>query len=178
MHEELIDVLTDAGEITGPPITSREVHARGLKHRTAHLWIVNSKGEVLLQKRAPELRFYPNHWDASAAGHISHGETSLNAILREAKEELGITLAPSDLKKIGEGSWYIKSETESHIENEVMDIYISNKDLKENDLVIQTSEVAQTQWLSKEQFSDWIEGRGEILVPHPEEHKLILENLP
>jgi 8-oxo-dGTP pyrophosphatase MutT (NUDIX family) len=37
------------------------------------------------------------HWAAAAAGHVEAGESVLDAAVREATEELGITIDPGDL---------------------------------------------------------------------------------
>lgn len=46
--------------------------------------------EVLLQRRG-EVPFMAGHWAAGAAGHVERGETAVDAIAREALEEIGVT---------------------------------------------------------------------------------------
>ena len=48
-------------------------------------------GRVLLVKRSPESRYYPDVWDLFG-GHIKGGESSEKALRREAFEELGIEI--------------------------------------------------------------------------------------
>lgn len=52
--------------------------------------------EVLLQLRA-NTGYMDDHWAAAAAGHVEQGEDPLGAAVREAREELGVTIAPADL---------------------------------------------------------------------------------
>lgn len=52
--------------------------------------------EVLLQQRA-NTGYMDGHWAAGAAGHVELGETSEGAAVREAREELGVVIAPEDL---------------------------------------------------------------------------------
>jgi len=52
--------------------------------------------EVLLQCRA-NTGYMDGHWVAGAAGHIELGETALEAAVREAAEELGVTVRAEDL---------------------------------------------------------------------------------
>lgn len=48
--------------------------------------------KVLLCHRHPERRWYPNLWDVPG-GHIEPGEASLDALVRELREELGVGIA-------------------------------------------------------------------------------------
>jgi 8-oxo-dGTP diphosphatase len=46
--------------------------------------------EVLLQRRG-DVPFMAGHWAAGAAGHVERGETAVDAVAREALEEIGVT---------------------------------------------------------------------------------------
>lgn len=67
-----------------------EAHKKGLIHRIVRVMVENHKGEILVQKRSPKMRRWPNCWDNSAAGHVDVGEDYLTAAKRELAEELGI----------------------------------------------------------------------------------------
>jgi len=66
------------------------VHQSGLRHRSVHVLLVNSAGDVLVQLRAGGKDEYPLHWDVSVGGHVSPEETYEQAAHRELKEELGL----------------------------------------------------------------------------------------
>jgi isopentenyl-diphosphate delta-isomerase type 1 len=86
---EYLEVVDEANQVIG--IQSRkEIHEKGLRHRSVHIFIFNTRGELYLQKRSPRKDQYPDHWDSSAAGHTDPGETPLEAAQRELKEELGL----------------------------------------------------------------------------------------
>jgi 8-oxo-dGTP diphosphatase len=55
--------------------------------------------EVLLQRRQ-NTGFMDGHWACAAAGHVEAGESVLAAAVREAAEELGVTVSPADLQPI------------------------------------------------------------------------------
>jgi 8-oxo-dGTP pyrophosphatase MutT (NUDIX family) len=57
---------------------------------------VGDSAEVLLQLREGT-GYMDGHWAAAAAGHVEAGESVLEAAVREAAEELGITIDPADL---------------------------------------------------------------------------------
>lgn len=68
---------------------------------TVHVWLYRKTGgatEVLLQKRAASKPVRPGEFDISAAGHIDAGESSIETAVREASEELGLTIAPDELE--------------------------------------------------------------------------------
>ena len=100
MAEELVDIVDENGNKTGVVKTRKEVHEKGLWHQTVDVWIYNSKGEVLLQKRSMGKESWPGMWDVSSSGHIPAGETPERAALRETLEELGIKVNPKDLKQL------------------------------------------------------------------------------
>jgi 8-oxo-dGTP pyrophosphatase MutT (NUDIX family) len=51
---------------------------------------------VLLQLRSGT-GYRDEHWACAAAGHVEAGESAVEAAVREAREELGIGVAPADL---------------------------------------------------------------------------------
>lgn len=52
---------------------------------------------VLMFKRSPAKKVFPG-WLALPGGHIDEGENPLSAAIREIKEEVGITLSPTDIQ--------------------------------------------------------------------------------
>ena len=51
----------------------------------------NSQGELYLQKRPAWKDIQPDKWDTAVGGHVDLGESIHQALLREVREELGIT---------------------------------------------------------------------------------------
>ena len=68
----------------------------GEYHMAVIVVIVNSRGEVLLTRRAKEKDLCPGWWE-NTGGSVLAGETSLEAILRELREETGIRARPEEL---------------------------------------------------------------------------------
>jgi len=64
----------------------------------AYVFLVEGD-RVLLQLRA-NTGYYDDYWAASAAGHVDAGESVLDAIVREASEELGVTIAADALEPL------------------------------------------------------------------------------
>src|SRR3954469_11119213 len=93
---EYLDILNKKGEKTGETQTYELAHKHGLVHRSVHVWVVNSRKQILVQKRSSNKQAYPNYWDISAAGHISAGQTSLEGAQMETQQEIGMSLVDKD----------------------------------------------------------------------------------
>lgn len=91
-HEELLEVVNHKGEVVN--ILPRfEIHGNPfLIHRVVHILVFNKEGALLLQKRSLNKDVAPGKWDTSVGGHVNIGEDILEAVRREMKEELGITM--------------------------------------------------------------------------------------
>ncbi len=63
----------------------------GCYHITVDVWICNSRGEYLISQRAANRPTAPLKWEC-VGGSVLAGETSFQGMLRETKEEVGITL--------------------------------------------------------------------------------------
>lgn len=86
--EECVDVLDENGNKTGIVKTRKEVHTTGEWHKVAFVFVVNSNGEIILQKRSAEKSTNPNKWTASASGHLTAGDSDIEGALRELEEEI------------------------------------------------------------------------------------------
>ena len=94
---EYIDIFDYNNNPTGEIKEKTQAHEDGKFHRTAHVWIMNDKKELLLQKRSATKKSHPNFWDISGVGHIRAGETVIEGAIRELKEELGVEVKEEGL---------------------------------------------------------------------------------
>jgi isopentenyldiphosphate isomerase len=93
MGEEILEIVDKAGEVIGRASRAVIHGDNSLLHRVVHVFVVNSSGDILLQKRAMNKDVAPGRWDTSVGGHVDAGETVEEALEREMEEELGITVA-------------------------------------------------------------------------------------
>jgi len=98
---EYIDIFDENNNPTGIIKEKEQAHLEGNFHRSAHIWIINNKKEMLLQRRSPNKKKYPNKWDISSAGHVRAGESLIEGAKREAYEELGINIDEKELEFVG-----------------------------------------------------------------------------
>ena len=146
--EEYFDVLDENGEFTNRVESREKCHKDGLWHKAVALFIINSKNQVLLQKRSANKRLWPNLWDITAGWHVLTGEFGFQSIIREIKEEIGIDINKNDITFIGAStSQNIKNEIKNKHFNEY---YIVNKDIDVSELVLQEEEVSDAKWFEKE----------------------------
>ena len=96
---ELWDVYDVNRNYTGKVIDrhSDEKLNEGEYHLVVEAIIINSKAELLLNKRSKFKNKYPSMWEGTGGSCIK-GENSLQAILRELKEELGLDFNEKDAK--------------------------------------------------------------------------------
>lgn len=92
-QEELFPIVDTDGNVTGTA-TRRECHSGSmLLHPVVHLHIIGSNKSVYLQKRSINKDIQPGKWDTAVGGHVDVGELIVDALAREASEELGIEIS-------------------------------------------------------------------------------------
>lgn len=94
------DLYTQDRIRTGETMIRGEEIPEDRCHLVVRVWIVNAKGEYLISRRAASRPTFPLLWEA-VGGSVVAGEDSLSGALREAKEEVGIDLAPMEGKLAG-----------------------------------------------------------------------------
>ena len=172
MVHEMIDEYNYRGEKVG--VVDKDIaHKDGLWHKSVHIWILNDNNEILLQYRCAEKKLYPDTWDCSFAGHICAGETSIEAVLRDGKEELGIDVDLENLNYILTNRESIKYEDINS--NEFVDIYILKQNVELDKIAFQAEEVSDAKYVSIEEFYELMES-GKLL-PHKIEYMVLKEIL-
>jgi isopentenyldiphosphate isomerase len=168
---EIFDVVDENGNPVGETVERGRAHAEGIRHRTAHIWIIREKDgrvQVLLQKRSAEKDSFPGRFDTSSAGHIQAGDEPRESALRELKEELGIEAEKQDLDFAG--TFRIQYDLEFHgkpfRDNEVAFVYVYRKNVDETRLVLQTEELECTEWFDlKETYRACLARDQKFCVP-------------
>lgn len=140
--EEVWDILDEKGNKTGR-IMKKGLLPEGFYHQGADVWIINSGNKILIQKRSPQKRNSPNVW-AMTGGSVIRGETSLQTIQRETKEELGISLNMKDIKLVKQ----YKTGTVW------LDTYLIKQDIDLKDIIMQEEEVCEVKWATYKEIEE------------------------
>lgn len=98
-HYELLCVV-DEFDTPLTPLPRHVVFANGYWRRTAHVWVVNKKGQLLCQKRSMKKDMGAGKWEVIVGGHIGPDDNYFTGAVREVREETGLDLAPNDLNLV------------------------------------------------------------------------------
>jgi len=160
----LIDVLTPTGLRTGETLSRAEIHRLGKYHRAIHLYLFNSKNELLLQRRALTVDNFPGALSISVLGHVDAGEHSSATVRREIQEELGIDTSPLTIEFLFS---YFSEATLSatYIDRQFNDVYLARTDLDLSHIHIDPSEVSDVTFVSFERFKQILADPHSELAP-------------
>ena len=149
------------------------VHRRGEPmrgdeyHLVVQVWIHNSRGEWLISRRAPG-KSEPLKWEPTG-GSVLAGEDSLEGALREAREELGVTLDPA------RGALFCcaRREEPTWANPGFLDVWVFTHDCDIQALRLQREETCEAMWASETDIRAMIaEGRFVPMTEDPYYHDL------
>ena len=105
--------------------------------------IRNSKGEFLMQKR---VQSKGGDWGVTG-GHPKSGETPIEGIITEVKEELGLDFSNEKLIEYDSGC----------DGKDCFKMYFVNKDINTEDITIQEDELTEVRWFTMDELKDMVE---------------------
>ena len=108
--------------------------------------ILNMKDEILLDKRAKN-KIYGGMWEC-CGGSVLAGEKSLDGMLREIKEELGITFKKEEAHFLKE----IKRKKDRARLSDFKDVWIFRRDIKNEEISLPDGEATEFMWVNIDKF--------------------------
>ena len=113
--------------------------------RVSALWLTNSKGEVLMARRALTKKWGAGKWATAAAGTVEEGETYDSNIVKEIYEELGVTLG---LENLTRGSKLFVRGSHDYF----LQWYFATLDKAINEFTVPPEEVAAIRWIAPKEL--------------------------
>ena len=154
---ERIDIYDTDGRPTGIVKDRSEPLAEGEYILAVGMWMADRENRILLTQRSMEKRWAPGKWE-NTAGHVQAGETCVQAILRELREETGIAVSEEQLVHLGSaasGKYFGEN-------------YGVRLDVPVEDIRFQKGETCGAKWVTFEEFAEM--GRQGELSPSVLEH--------
>jgi len=145
--QELWDVYDANKNLTGRTHRRGDPLPEGDYHLVAISLLQNSKDEFLIARRSP-LITSPNIW-AFPGGAVSAGEDSLTAVVREIKEETGLSVLPQNGK-------LLHTEKPHGIYRAFFDIWLFRQDFNIKDVILQDGENTDAKYASIEKIRQMV----------------------
>ena len=143
---EMRDVFRRDGTFTGLTIEKHAPMQKGWYLSHAIIIMKTQDGGYIMQQRSPKAKHSPGMWDVTGGG-VSAGETSAQAAVREAFEELGVTVEPDNLRLM------LTEVTEwGEDYGMICDTYAARVNVPENGFVIAEREVSGVKVVPFEEF--------------------------
>ncbi|MBR4445358.1 MAG: NUDIX domain-containing protein [Solobacterium sp.] len=141
---EYWDIYDRDRHFTGMTMKRGDPMPKGGYHIVVQVWITDGHGHFLITQRAPS-KPYPLRWEPTA-GSVLAKEDSLQAALREVKEEVGITLDASRGRRIASqrcDEWACPG---------FLDIYVFEQEFPLEEVCMQEEEVIAARWMDADEI--------------------------
>ena len=142
---ELWDIYDNCFEKTGRTHVRGEELKEGDYHLIVHIFPFNSKGEILIQKRADTVKTKPGMW-AATGGSVVAGETAWEGCQRELKEEIGLIATKENTELLA----VLRKK------NRFRSIWVIKSDVEARQLTLQEEEVADVKWVTADEIRQMV----------------------
>ena len=145
---EIVDIYDGKKNKTGKTVERSNKPELGEYRLSIHIWITNSKVELLIQRRSANKKMFPNMWNETG-GAASTGETSEMTCAREFEEELGVKPNMDKAELIGS----IKRKYD------YVDVWHIEQEIDLNDIKMQEDEVSEVKYVTISELKKIIEDK-------------------
>lgn len=171
--EELVVLVDEQNNQIGT-VPKETVHTSTTPlHRGFSLFLFNSKGELLVTRRALSKKTFPGVWTNTVCGHPGPGESVVDAAKRRLNKELGIGNEEfRDIKEVAPYR-YTFSDSNGIVENEICPVLVAHADVDPTPI---KEEIEEWRWMRWEEFlgeikknpekySPWCKEEARLIVP-------------
>ena len=117
---------------------------KGEYHIVVTAIIINSENKILISKRAGSKKTHPLKWECNG-GSVLAGETSVQGIIREIKEELGIELLEKE-------AIFLKDIRRDKTPPDFKEFWLFKKDINIQDIKFTDGESTEAKWVTIDEF--------------------------
>ncbi|MDA7693618.1 isopentenyl-diphosphate Delta-isomerase [Flavobacteriaceae bacterium] len=153
MKEEKV-VLVDTEDNPIGTMPKMEAHEKAVLHRAFSVFILNEKGELMLQQRALHKYHSPGLWTNTCCSHQREGEGNIEAGKRRLKEEMGFSTSLEALFSFIYKAPFDNGLTEHELDHVLLGYY------KEPPM-INLKEVAAWKWMNLDAVAKALEENPE-----------------
>jgi len=140
MKEENV-VLVDRNDNPIGTMPKMEAHKKALLHRAFSIFILNKKGQLMLQRRALNKYHSPGLWTNTCCSHPREGESNIEAGKRRLKEEMGFITSLEPMFSFVYKATFENGLTEHEFDHLLLGYYDKTP-------FINTIEVSEWKWMS------------------------------
>ena len=144
---ELWDAYKVDGTLAGFDLVRGEKIPAGYFHMVCEAVIQHVDGDYLLMQRSFEKEIYPGAWEIGAGGSALKGESRLEAVRREIREETGI-----DTGELEEIYQLVQEKQQT-----IYFGYLLKTDYPKDAIKFQEGETIDYKWLTKEEFLEFFD---------------------
>lgn len=148
--EELVVLVSADGHATGTAPKSTVHHADTPLHLAFSVYLFDDRGSLLVTRRARSKATFPGIWTNSACGHPAPGEPVEDAVLRRARDELGLDVR--DLRLVLPRFSY-RAEMDGTVEWELCPVLTGRVPGVVPDPGPDPAEVEEVRWVAWEAFA-------------------------
>ena len=142
MKEENV-ILVDENDKEVGVMPKMEAHEKAVLHRAFSVFIMNNKGETMLQQRAEHKYHSPLLWTNTCCSHQRLGETNIQAGKRRLQEEMGFVCELEEVFSFIYKAPFENGLTEYELDHVMIGSY-------NDEPIINTEEVEAFKWMKLE----------------------------
>ena len=147
-------VLVDRNDKPMGLMPKLEAHEKGVLHRAFSVFILNQKGQLMLQRRALNKYHSPGLWTNTCCSHPRESESNIEAGVRRLKEEMGFTTPLKSMFSFIYKSKFDNGLTEHEFDHVLLGYY-------DKQPFINTIEVSEWKWMSLDKIIIEIKNKPE-----------------
>ena len=137
-------------------------------HRAFSLFLFDTAGRLLLQRRSGAKKTWPLVWSNSCCGHPARGESVVDAARRRLRDELGIVGAEM---RVALPHYRYRAERDGVVENEICPVLVG---LTDAEAAPNPDEVDSVRWIAWDEWVDEVRAHPDDYSPWCVEETLLL----